>query len=1256
MINGPKYFAMQYCKNLFSDFPAGVLGKGFGNFLVGLLMITAGCLPEQSKGQVNYTFPGMQAQTSPIPVVNGNNYPKANDTAITSNLVYINDFNNHTNLFDSAFIKNIITFRINEAIPRTLAKKFNATLTYKVFFTGKSGLVYDSVRSNLTLAISFDTAKAAVYNTSNSLVFYNGYKVKVKILSVTLTDTSLLKALEVDNTIVYHNYYKFDCTNSSVTDLVNTGPLAGVGIPDELPVTWSSKAGVSGYDLEWTYIDSSAITSNKYGVQNTPAFYQAAFLNNATRVNLTDTFTRYNIPLLFEKQGILYARIRSFQNVPNGRRMESNWNSYTYYGFSGHQTNLNWQSSTSFAEEGKRKSVVQYFDGSLRNRQTVTKDNTTRTTIVAEKFYDNQGRDAIQVLPAPTLNTIIQYTANFNSINTLEYDKTHFDRNIIGYVCGSGADSMSNNAGASQYYSPLNPSKNVGFNQFIPDAKDYPFSEVKYLPDNTGRISMQGSVGKMHQIGNGHETRYYYGNPDQTELDGLFGSEVGIASHYFKNMVRDANGQYSVSYIDMHGRTIATALAGNLDSTKLDYLSNKKDSLLTKTITDSTNNITKGLYSESSKTILITKLDTVYFNYTLPASTLIINDCNNQPVSYNCLFDLLVTITDHCNNQTFGGQPYTYSQTNIPSASSLAFNVKLPEGEYVVTKTLTINQASLEYYRDSVFMKRNLCSTITSITQTYIDSFKTSHNNCTIPTCTSCLATLGTYTVFRTNLITQNGWNPASISAAMEAAMTAEYNKQTANCKSLCAVDINQIDLITSQMLADVSPSGQYADTTHVDQWSIFFISGSIYLYQSALNHYTDENGKLDTVFINGTAYTPNQLGKVDFINNFKPSWANALLGMHPEFARLQYLNTNVTRSSFDWNTDFNNTPTFQAAYSKGYLNPTGNAAFVNKFTSISLPYVSNPSIKDSFFILNPSMLTSMNNKMNLYSILTGVDTVSIWGSASAMGYCNSGTNQTCVTTNKKFPFADTSGCVGNANSAWQYFTGFYGAAKIGLIQTQITTNSPVSAQLNTAFTNGTHTSRFNFDPTTALNNANPGVSTGNVSVSGINANQVVVNSLLKAQYPATCSAYASVWWSQLAPCTTIKLLPDSANIINNLINVCTKGSDANHPYGSSSISTDSSYTFASFDSVINFYIAKYNSSHSDSIKKQSCNGELILYPKPFLASQLATDKPIYGLPDTATCNRVSNLYKGYQLSNGTYSSFSNYLSIMYSTTITDSV
>src|SRR6185312_4766135 len=124
------------------------------------------------------------------------------------------------------------------------------------------------------------------------------------------------------------------------------------------------------------------------------------------------------------------------------------------YDFTGHGRNLNWQASTSFAEEGKRKSVVQYFDGSLRSRQTVTKDNTTDTTIVAETLYDQQGRPEIQVLPAPTLSRIINYTPLLNTredINGAEYDKSVYDglASASDY-CSGVIPGMSTASGSSQ--------------------------------------------------------------------------------------------------------------------------------------------------------------------------------------------------------------------------------------------------------------------------------------------------------------------------------------------------------------------------------------------------------------------------------------------------------------------------------------------------------------------------------------------------------------------------------------------------------------------------------------------------------------------------------------------------------------------------------------------------------------------------------------------------------------------------------------
>ena len=82
--------------------------------------------------------------------------------------------------------------------------------------------------------------------------------------------------------------------------------------------------------------------------------------------------------------------------------------------------------------------------------------------------------------------------------------------------------------GAAAYYSNNNPNK-LGFNAFIPDAEGFPFTQLSYLQDNTGRVAAQSGVGTAFQFVNHHETRFYYAAPNQEELDRMFGTEVGDA-------------------------------------------------------------------------------------------------------------------------------------------------------------------------------------------------------------------------------------------------------------------------------------------------------------------------------------------------------------------------------------------------------------------------------------------------------------------------------------------------------------------------------------------------------------------------------------------------------------------------------------------------------------------------------------------------------------------------------------------------------
>ncbi|WP_431244382.1 DUF6443 domain-containing protein [Flavobacterium sp. P21] len=337
-------------------------------------------------------------------------------------------------------------------------------------------------------------------------------------------------------------------------------------------IKWENLAGALEYELEWTWLDNYSnenITANLPGNQ-IPLTQRDFELNNSRIVTTKNTF---EIPLIYGK-GYLIYRVRGISRNTEFVKYYGNWSSGTGSKntvadwphqsiISEHEAGKNWQFQASYAEDGKKKEIVSYFDGSLRNRQTVTKINTDNTTIVGEVIYDAQGRAGVEVLPTPNTDPNIHFFKNYN-LNNQNNLFTYKDFDIDGGSCTSNVSGMSSSSGSSKYYSPAGYADfSSRTNQaFVPDAKLYPFSQIEYTPDNTGRISRKGGVGPDHQLGKNHEMKYFYTTPSSTELYRLFGYSVGESSHYQKNIVVDPNKQVSVSYLDPQGRTIATALSG----------------------------------------------------------------------------------------------------------------------------------------------------------------------------------------------------------------------------------------------------------------------------------------------------------------------------------------------------------------------------------------------------------------------------------------------------------------------------------------------------------------------------------------------------------------------------------------------------------------------------------------------------------------------------------------------------------------------
>lgn len=967
-------------------------------------------------------------------------------------------------------LQNIVSLSIDPLSTAFISSDFTTNIKIEIKTTDAQ---WQTNTIEKILTVNYKKGPGEKYDAIQYCNFQNAVIVEVKILEITSNVAwNTTQVLLLKNELTANRDYAFNCTtpiqNLHFAPIVL--PLTDLDKPDEITVSWNDpNNGQTEYDLEWAWVDASALALLPTdGTGN--YIQQAVFENNATRVTITNA--QYNVPLLYDGDGKIFVRVRPAQTKNNGQRKEGAWsvqnNAAHSFTFTGHATLLNWQASNSYAEEGKRKSVVQYFDGTLRNRQTVTKDNTTQTTVVAETFYDYQGRPVIQVLPSPTLSNIIQYAQNFNrSITTDGYPKTLYDK-LDGSenICSKISPGFSTASGTAQYYSPNNPllaaTATGGINKFIPNSEGpntgeaYPFTETRYDPDGSGRVASQGGVGFTHQLGSGHETKYFYEGVSQTaELDPLFGTDAGIASHYFKNIVKDANGQYSISYSDMHGRTIATALAG-ASPASLDALPSfaNAEKQVTRDLLPPGTNIVQGKTIKSSQPLVVLKYGKYEFNYELSPDNLILKNCDNTIICYDCLYTLNITIASDCNatppivrtkkNFTIG-QYLKDSYGNIcpPNGKSPSINIPiaeftefLAEGAYTVTKELTLSSEAQNYYRDSIFVPADTCKTLQRFVKEAYDLL-IANANCNI-TCATCTTALGAnYTEYRAKLLLKLTALTAGEIAALEPQFVKAYEEAKASCASICAGDVDDgndyIKSIREIMLQDVTPgTGQYArydrPVGQTDpetgtplpalnyttlKYNIFDTADEATVYGTgdvspapdwkhglwynpttqALendNPYKDIFGQADPV--NALINTPaTTYTQEQFGADFKETWAISLLPHHPEYCKLRELEDKLP-PTYAFEATLQRVKRWQDAF--------------NATTPQIGGYIMHIVENDPFFSLpgNDAYRTEMLNKINvryrtfggsggINNTGTGGTPISMWQMAQGIVFCRNQTN-----------------------------------------------------------------------------------------------------------------------------------------------------------------------------------------------------------------------------------------------------------------------
>ncbi|TGV01073.1 3-coathanger stack domain-containing protein [Flavivirga rizhaonensis] len=779
------------------------------------------------------------------------------------------------NLDNTGVLKNIdpmgyISLYVKENEPPN--NWFSYALRLNVTPASLSG-AFDGTPKEIILKVEHNTSGGA---TGNSIdiskhIAVGAYGVKVELIEAIYTDLST-SATPVSNGPVPANIglelgfnaTTFKALSPTIPSVTVTPPVPN---SNEVKLSWNAIDGAMSYDVEWTWVDGYDENENiPLRPLNSIPFTKRDFELNNTRVQTSKI--EYNIPLIYAK-GYLIYRVRAVgrflentnvyrygkwseaeSNTPN---FLSDWNA-VYTINDDHQVDKNWQFQASYAEEGKKKEVVSYFDGTLRNRQTVTKINSDDNIIVGEVIYDAQGRPAVEVLPVPTNGLAIDYKDNFNLNSTGQvYSYQDFDtddRNILDQETVLKA--MDTLSGASKYYSPENDLTSP-FKNRIPDAKSHPFSQIEYMPDNTGRILRKGGVGTKHQLGSTHEMEYHYGTPEQKELNRLFGYSVGHFSHYKKNTVIDPNRQASVSYIDPQGRTIATALAG-ISPSNLDGLDDEIDAggtlhkrvttdllgklspLAKDTITD--NNIRQSTQAfgaqEDALVYSATKLaiepSQLNFKYTL-GQTDFEYTCISGLVNYPVVYDLFVDVLD------IKGNSLVLNRED-PTFDLSDFTLDVPRGSYSIIKNLVVNKDTLETYADQFIKKLSTPGDACYIDPTVVVPIPTEIIDGCFVSCEDCESSL------ITEYGDKNGYRDAKMADydftdLEEALTTAELDEEKARltlafenqweqlilaCNAPCEDGTDLVNLspenrvansmscsiARTALLDDMKPSGQY--------------------------------------------------------------------------------------------------------------------------------------------------------------------------------------------------------------------------------------------------------------------------------------------------------------------------------------------------------------------------------------------------------------------------------------------------------------
>jgi len=851
-------------------------------------------------------------------------------------------------------VKNTITLRIIDT-KKPIPKKFSCDVTLEIeYFSDPAQTVASKIDpEKITLHVDYSSDLGTHYKIADRFSFTGAYYVKVKVTGINSPEfgSTPSAVLELENLMVIDRTYKFmpDLSLGLRGNLQakTKANKADVDVPtNQLQLSWTLTQGAEEYDLEWTTVDEGS----KLKIDDS-FFPEKLFKNNATRI--TTSGNGYLISLIYNTQYVV-VRIRQVHYNQLGIREEGTWdykkieNEVVKTAFwdvsnQAHESNLNWQYSASFAEEGKKKEVISYFDGTLRGRQTTTLNNSDSVAVVQENVYDEFGRPAASILPSPVKagTAAKEYLHYFSKLNLNSAAVPYSFRDIIN-GCEITPGLLNTVSGASQYYSPKNQFltlRNKKYDKYIPDADGYPLSLTQYTPDNTGRIRLQGGVGATFQPGDSPSktTKYFYGKPEQWELDRLFGNDVGFASHYLKNVVIDPNGQVSVSYLNASGKTIATALTGNAPLTQ--------DALATVNATKpETTILLRPEQFSFNATDLKLSASTTYLS-TVRGKAVIKYDIEKLMACYtvgafkacsNCYYDLTIQVKDDCglvlyDNNVSPLKPFkvgsiSKNENDLGTYSSSLDTLNLDKvGEYYVSFELSLSRKAITDYTDKFIADGQVDGAIKkelNFIMEYLDKMDLSG----LGDCHTCSDMLGDKEAFTAmfakkltdlHVLTNLAQKDQDL---LNSLINAKYLRLKEACDAQNCPPISPCQKCALLMEEDVRPGGQYALFTTDGQvlepelnvlskfWRVEFPVNN--LDPITLEPRSIPESDLITISEDGTQTSPyaSNFSLPDLIKYWNPEWASKFVKHHPESCKLTACLEVSNVSSLNWDKEVQET------------------------------------------------------------------------------------------------------------------------------------------------------------------------------------------------------------------------------------------------------------------------------------------------------------------------------------------------------------